>query len=159
MPNRRWGKQNCNSWHGQERMRKLSHSAFRLSLHSPRWRCVSQWVGLNRYRSVVSDSLRPHGCPWNSPGQNTGVGNLSLLQGIFPTQGSNPGIEPRSPALQADSSPAEVPGKPRADESLYMGCPAQVRWYPFSHPTLWGLTPATATCSGTMRTDGRGCNG
>ena len=30
--------------------------------------------------------------PWNSPGQNTGEGNLSLLQGIFPTQGSNPGL-------------------------------------------------------------------
>ena len=30
----------------------------------------------------------------NSPGQNTGVGNLSLLQGIFPTQGSNPGLPP-----------------------------------------------------------------
>ena len=29
---------------------------------------------------------------WNSPGQNTGVGRLSLLQGIFPTQGSNPGL-------------------------------------------------------------------
>ena len=35
--------------------------------------------------------------PWNSPDQNTGVGSLSLLQGIFP------GMEPRSPALQADS--------------------------------------------------------
>ena len=44
--------------------------------------------------SVVSDSLRPHGLysPWNSPGQNTGVGSLSLLQGIFPTQVSNPGL-------------------------------------------------------------------
>ena len=30
--------------------------------------------------------------PWNSPGQNTGVGTLSLLQGIFPTQGSNPSL-------------------------------------------------------------------
>ena len=30
--------------------------------------------------------------PWNSPGQNTGVGTLSLLQGIFPTQGSNTGL-------------------------------------------------------------------
>ena len=30
--------------------------------------------------------------PWNSPGQNTGVGSCSLLQGIFPTQGSNPGL-------------------------------------------------------------------
>ena len=44
--------------------------------------------------SVVSDALRPHGLygPWNSPGQNTGVGSLSLLQGIVPTQGSNPGL-------------------------------------------------------------------
>ena len=42
----------------------------------------------------MSDSLRPHGLhtPWNSPGQNTGVGSLSLLQGIFPTQGSNLGL-------------------------------------------------------------------
>ena len=53
-------------------------------------------------RSVVSDSLRPHGLysPWNSLGQNTGVGSLSLLHGIFPTQGSNPGL------LQVNSSPA-----------------------------------------------------
>ena len=45
-------------------------------------------------RSVVSHSLRPPGLysPWNSPGQNTGVGSLSLFQGIFPTQGSNPGL-------------------------------------------------------------------
>ena len=42
----------------------------------------------------MSDSLRPHGLysPWDSPGQNTGVGSLSLLQGIFPSQGSNPGL-------------------------------------------------------------------
>ena len=35
-----------------------------------------------------SDSLRPHGLysPWNSPGQNAGVGSRSLLQGVFPTQ-------------------------------------------------------------------------
>ena len=40
---------------------------------------------------VMSDSLWPHGLysPWNSPGQNTRVGSLPLLQGIFPTQGSN----------------------------------------------------------------------
>ena len=30
--------------------------------------------------------------PWNSPGQNTGVGSLSFLWGVFPTQGSNPGL-------------------------------------------------------------------
>ena len=35
---------------------------------------------------------KPMDCPWNSPGQNTGVGSLSLLQGIFPIQGSNPGL-------------------------------------------------------------------
>ena len=34
----------------------------------------------------------PMDCPWNSPGQNTGVGSLSLLQRIFPTQGLNPGL-------------------------------------------------------------------
>ena len=44
---------------------------------------------------VMSDSLRPYGLysPWNSPGQNTGVGSLSLLQGISPNQGLNPGFQ------------------------------------------------------------------
>ena len=49
--------------------------------------------------SVMSDSLQPHGLkptrllhPWDSPGKNTGVGYHFLLQGIFPTQGSNPGL-------------------------------------------------------------------
>ena len=49
--------------------------------------------------SVVSDSLWPQGHglypvknSWNSPGQNTGVGSFSPPQGIFPTQGSNPGL-------------------------------------------------------------------
>ena len=43
--------------------------------------------------SVVSNSLQPHGLYSlrNPPGQNIGKGSLSLLQGIFPTQGSNPG--------------------------------------------------------------------
>ena len=50
-------------------------------------------------RSVVSDSLLPHGLeptellsPWDFPGKNTGVGCHFLLQGIFPTQGLNPGL-------------------------------------------------------------------
>ena len=45
-------------------------------------------------RSVVSDSLQPRGLysPWDSPDQNTGVGSLSLLQEIFPTQGANTGL-------------------------------------------------------------------
>ena len=68
----------------------------------------------NEGHSVVSNSLRPHRLysPWNSPGQNTGVCSLSPVQGIFLTQGSDPGIEPRSPALQADSLPAEPQGTP-----------------------------------------------
>ena len=127
----------------------------------------------------MSDSLWPHGLysPWKSPGQNTGIGILSLLQGIFPTQGLNlgllhcrwilyqlshkwkkekslswvrlfvtpwivahqappslgfsrqeywsglpfpspedlpdPGIEPRSPSLQAEALTSEPPGKPK----------------------------------------------
>ena len=48
-----------------------------------------KWV--SESHSVMSDSLQPHRpySPWNSPDQNTGVGSLFLLQGIFPTQGSN----------------------------------------------------------------------
>ena len=101
----------------------------------------------------MSHSLRPpglkfHGLPWNSPGQSTGVGSLSLLQGITPTQESNPdlphcrqilhqlshnrspeywsgelipssadlprpGIETGSSALQVDSLPTELSGKPK----------------------------------------------
>ena len=49
--------------------------------------------------SVMSNSLWPHElqlarlfCPWNYPGQNTGMGSHSFLQGIFPSQGSNSGL-------------------------------------------------------------------
>ena len=53
------------------------------SLQKEKWKLLSH-----------SNSLWPHGLysPWNSPGQNIGVGSLSLLQGIFPTQGSNLGL-------------------------------------------------------------------
>ena len=42
----------------------------------------------------MTDSLRTHGLysPWNSSSQNTGLGSLSPLQRILPTQGSNPGL-------------------------------------------------------------------
>ena len=54
---------------------------------------LANW-GESESRSVISNSLQPHGLysPWKSPGQNTGVGSLPLLQGIFPTQGSNPSL-------------------------------------------------------------------
>ena len=55
--------------------------------------------GEDASHSVMSDSLWPHGlrptrllCPRNSPGQNTGGGSCSCLQGIFMTQGSNQGL-------------------------------------------------------------------
>ena len=65
---------------------------------------------------VLSDSLQTHGLSLpgssvheDSPGKNTGGGCHALLQGTFPTQGSNPGL----PTLQADSLPSEPPGKPK----------------------------------------------
>ena len=115
-------------------------------------------------RSVVSYSLRPRGLysPWNSPSQDTGVGSHFLLQGIFPTQGSNPGllhcrqilyqlshqgsprildlpkpgIEPGSPALQADSLPTELSGKPQFLLTRRKGLPTFRDWNYFHQPRL-----------------------
>ena len=63
---------------------------------------ISSFSDESESRSVLSNSLRP-----DFPGQNTGVGSLSLLQEIFPAQGLYPG----SPILQADSLPTEPQGK------------------------------------------------
>ena len=86
-------------------------------------------TGESESHSAMSDSSRPHGLyinsPWNSPGQNTGV-SLSLFQGIFPTQGSNLGIEPRSPSLQANSLPTEPPGKPKNTGVGSLSLPQQI---------------------------------
>ena len=90
---------------------------------------------MSKSRSVVSDSLRPHGLysPWNSPGQNTGVGSLSLLQGIFPTQGSNPGL-------------------PHCRQILYQlshkGSPRILEWvaYPFSSDSSWFRNRIRVSC-------------
>ena len=79
--------ENLESWHSPE-IRKYRSTAISSEKESE---SVSH--------SVVSDSLGPHGlqhtrllCPWNSPGKNTGMGCHFLLQGIFPTQGSNLGL-------------------------------------------------------------------
>ena len=66
-------------------------------------------------RSIISNSFRPHGL-YSSPGQNTRVGSLSLLQGIFPTQGSNWGLLHCRSILyqlsyQGSPLPAEANGK------------------------------------------------
>ena len=79
--------------------------------------------------SVVSGSLWSHGlwsarllCPWDFPSKNTGVGSHFLLQGIFPTQGSNPRLL-HLLHWQAGSLPQAPPGKPLA--SIYCCiCPA-----------------------------------
>ena len=54
----------------------------------------------------------------DSPGKNTGVDCHALLQGMIPTQGSNPVIKPRSPTLQADSLSSEPPGKPGREPEI-----------------------------------------
>ena len=54
--------------------------------------CISLMVKVKVTQSCLT--LQPHRLysPWNSPGQNTGVGSLSLLQGIFPTHRLNSGL-------------------------------------------------------------------
>ena len=66
---------------------------------NPSWgHTTSKWPNKvkseSESHSVVSGSLRPYGLYslWNSPGQNTRVSSHSLLQGIFPSQRSNPGL-------------------------------------------------------------------
>ena len=57
----------------------------------------------------MSNSLESHRLysPWNSPDQNPGVGSCSLLQGIFPTQGSNPGLPQCRQILYQLSQPVQ----------------------------------------------------
>ena len=83
----------------------------------------------------MSDSLRPHELysPWNFPGQNTGVGSLSLLQGIFPTQGLNP----------------DLPHCRRIFYQLsHKGSPRILDWvaYPFSSGSSWPRNWTRACC-------------
>jgi len=62
--------------------------------------CTTEWKLL----SCVQLFEVPWTCiwSWNSPGQNTGVGSLSLLQGIFPTKGLNPGLRHCRQTLPAE---------------------------------------------------------
>ena len=83
--------------------------------------------------SVVSDSLVPHEVysPWNSPGQNTEAHSLSLLQGIIPSQGSNPGLLGCRQILyhlSHQGSPKWTKGRPKPHLSnLFRVCTAQVQ--------------------------------
>ena len=71
--------------------------------------------------------------PWNSLGQNTGVGSLSLLQGIFPTQGSNPGL-PHCRWIHYQLS--------------HKGSPRILEWvaYPFSSGSSWPRNWTGVSC-------------
>ena len=82
--------------------------------------CVSE------SRSVLSNSLQPQNLAECSlPGSSVhGILQAGILEWVtFPSPGDlpNPGIEPRSPALQADSLPAEPKGSPRILE--WVACP------------------------------------
>ena len=74
---------------------KIKHRCLGLFLRDPDTTDPSE-AKWSESHSAVSHSLQPHGLysPWDSLGQNTGVGSLSLLQAIFPTQGLNPGLRP-----------------------------------------------------------------
>ena len=90
-------------------------------------------------RSVMSDSLWPHRLysPWNSPGQNSGVGSPSFLQEIFSTQRSNPGLLHCRWILYQLS---------------HKGSPRILDWvgYPFSNGSFW---PRTQTGSPALQAD------
>ena len=66
-------------------------------------------------------------CPWNFPGNNTGVGCHFLLQGIFLTQESNP----RLLRWQVDSLALSHQGNPNNRSSFHLWC---------AHPVLWMST-------------------
>ena len=77
----------CNRKHGPQSQNGSLRGTLQERLHRAWW---SVWIqvekkGESESHSVMSYSLRPHGLysQWNSPGQNLGVGSLSLLQGIF----------------------------------------------------------------------------
>ena len=57
--------------------------------------------------------------PWNSPGQSTGVGSLSFLQKIFPTQGSNPDLLHCRQLLYQQSYQGSPELSERAKSSLF----------------------------------------
>ena len=94
---------------------------------------LSTFQSESESHSVVPDSLRPRGLysPWISPAHNTGVGSRSFLQGIFPTQESNPG-----PALQVDSLPADPQGKPK---NTGVGSLSLLQRIFVTQGTNWGL--------------------
>ena len=96
------------------------------------------WTILNVKFTQLCLTLQPQGHPWNFLCQNTGVGSLSLLQGIFQTQGSNPGL-----SHCMDSLPAEPSGKPKNTGVGSLFLLQQNFWAQESNlPLLQGIFPA-----------------
>ena len=85
-----WG----GGWKEKSRTRVPPGTVQPNSLSEEPWKARGWHENKGRKTESESSSLQPHGLysPWNSPGQKTGVGSHSLLQGIFPIQGSNPGL-------------------------------------------------------------------
>ena len=85
-----WTEKICNSL-GQKSSRHLVALVWIINIKALMENINIKW---SESHSVMCDSFQLHGLysPRNSPGQNTGVRSLSLLQGIFPTQGWNPGV-------------------------------------------------------------------
>ena len=54
--------------------------------------CMKPYVSTTHIQLFATPWNSMEYSPWSSPGQNTGAGSLSLLQGIFLTQESNPGL-------------------------------------------------------------------
>ena len=71
-------------WH----IRHLTSQAVISKEPQGRWKCWS-FSGVQLFGTPWTVPAKPL-CPWDFPGKNTGVGSHFLLQGIFPTQGSNP---------------------------------------------------------------------
>ena len=101
----------------------------RLILHEKKWKLLSHVQLFPTQWAIACQVL----CPWNFPGQNTGVGSLSLLQGIFSILGSNPGL-------------------PHCRQILYQlshqRSPRILGWvaYPFSKRSFWPRIQTVVSC-------------
>ena len=135
----------------QHRVQSPLWSSFGLSFQPPP--PPGLWIELNWSCSVMSNSLRPYGLqptrflhPWDFPGNSPGVDCHFLLQGIFLTQGSKPGLPHCRQTLYHLSHQGSPPPNPQSPH------PSPARWFtvlgicsnilplPFAHPGLFAMT-------------------
>ena len=103
-----------------------------MTLRVPCGVMTTSWDLVCESHSVMANSLQPHGL-WNFLGQNTGVSSLSLVQGIFPTQGSNTDLLHCRQILYQLS---------------HKGGPRMLEWvaYPFSSRSSWPRNWTKVSC-------------